>query len=398
MNKKITRRALICAALTLFAGDGLAGRRDRDRGIGGTGAPGVRSDPNEEDRGIGGTGVVGSIRGFGSIIVNDMRIGYSLLTRVQIDGRHATPADLRIGQVVQTVATSDGADLMTDRIVVTSEVVGPIQGMAQGRLKVLGQNVATGLVDVRGLRKGQWVAVSGLRDLNGVIHASHIQHRDDSLAQVAGPVTIKNGVAQIGGLPLVNLNLGLEGRRVLAQVGRLDGKPAVISVTPDPERAAMPNARHLSIETYAVHSGGQVRMGSGLTAAAPGPWTPSAPTRTVVAVTVNPDGRMTATSQRSAAEPNATAPTDSGPQQTGASSNSHGNNSHGNNSLAIMSPGATRPGRRMRRRSARTAPRRAPARAPRPTSGTQRARPRRTTPAIPGAEATTGTAGRRRRP
>ncbi|MCW2283687.1 hypothetical protein M2323_001881 [Rhodoblastus acidophilus] len=317
MTTSLSRRALFSAALTLLAGEALGGRRDRDRGIGGTGAPGARPDP-DEDRGIGGTGVVGTIRKFGSIVVNDMRIGYSLLTRVEIDGRPATPAELRIGQVVQTVANSDGAGFETDRIIVTSEVVGPIEHAAPGRLIVLGQTVATHFVEAAHLRKGQWIAVSGLRDLGGVIHASHIQNRDTTLAQVAGPVRVKKGVARIGGLALVNLDPSLEGCRVLARVGRLDGKPAVVSVTPDPEGAALPNVRRLCLESYVARSGDQLRMGSGLVAAARGA-AGSASGRAVIMVTIGPNGGMTATAQRPIAEPDTTPPSAGGPQQRGAS-------------------------------------------------------------------------------
>jgi len=328
MNKTISRRALISAALTLVVGDAFAGRRDRDRGIGGTGAPGAVIEPTNGDRGIGGTGVIGTIRKFGSIIVNDMRIAYPASVDVEIDGRSATAADLRIGQVVQTVARTDGDGLVTRRIVVTSEVVGPIEGMANGRLIVLGQQVATDFVEARNLRKGQWIAVSGLRDLNGVVHASHIQRRDDSLAQVAGPVKVKKGVARIGGLSLVNLNPALAGRRVLASVGRIDGKPAVIAVTPDPERVALPKVRQFSIETYVARRGGELCMGSGLTAAAPSQSLSTAQTRAVLAVTVAPDGGLTATTQRPVADPETTTPTDGAPRQGGASKPAHQDAGH----------------------------------------------------------------------
>lgn len=318
MNHPISRRILISAVFILFGGDALARRRNRDRGIGGTGFPSFTIESDNGDRGIGGTGVIGTISRFGSIIVNDMRIAYPAGASVEIDGRATTSADLRIGQVVHAVAATDGAGFVTDRILVTSEVVGPIESLAQGRLVVLGQSVATGFVDAKGLRKGQWVAVSGLRDLDGVIAASHIQRRDDSLAQVAGPVRIRNGVARIGGLPLVNLDPALAGRRVLAQVGRLNGKPAAISVTPDFELASMRNVRHLSIETYVRRKGGELRMGSGLAvpASSQGAFS-NAATRAIIAVTVNPDGGMTATTQRSAADPQTYPSTDGPPKSSG---------------------------------------------------------------------------------
>ena len=313
MNHPISRRILISAMFALFGADALARRRDRDRGIGGTGFP-MFVEP-EGDRGIGGTGVIGTIRRFGSIIVNDMRIAYPAGAAVEIDGRATSSAELRIGQVVHTVAATDGAGFVTDRILVTSEVVGPIERLAHGRLVVLGQSVTLDFVDASGLRKGQWIAVSGLRELDGVIAASYVQRRDDLLAQVAGPVRVKNGVARIGGLPLVNLDPALAGRRVLATVGRLDGRPAAISVTPDPELASMGNVRRFSIETYVRRKGGELRMGNGLAVVASSqtPFSP-APARAFVAVTVNADGGLTAAAQSPAAKPQTTTPLDSAPK------------------------------------------------------------------------------------
>ncbi|TXN24582.1 hypothetical protein [Methylobacterium sp. WL9] len=49
-----------------------------------------QADPS--DRGIGGTGVIGTIRRFGSIVVNDLRIGYPHDVAVRIDGAPARAA------------------------------------------------------------------------------------------------------------------------------------------------------------------------------------------------------------------------------------------------------------------------------------------------------------------
>ena len=87
----------------------------RDHGIGGTGM--MRTDEprdgslGEGDRGIGGTGVIGTIRRFGSIIVNDLRITYPQDVPVRIDGRPAALSDLRIGHVVRVVALETGGIL-----------------------------------------------------------------------------------------------------------------------------------------------------------------------------------------------------------------------------------------------------------------------------------------------
>ena len=117
------RRQLLALLATTALGTMLrrAGAGPLDQGIGGTGAP---PPPEESDPGIGGTGVIGTIRKFGSIIVNDLRIAYPPDVAVLIDGRPALPAELKIGQVVRVDAAGRTGALSTRTINVASEVVG----------------------------------------------------------------------------------------------------------------------------------------------------------------------------------------------------------------------------------------------------------------------------------
>ena len=157
-----------------------------DRGIGGTG---VAPPQDLEDRGIGGTGVVGTIRRFGSIVVNGLRIGYAPDVRVTIDGRRATPADLRLGHVVRAIALADDDRLSTRAIAVMSEVIGKVEGDGADGLTVLGQSVDTRALAPGGRwRIGRRVAVSGLRRPDGVIVASLIEPARGRLDRVAGPL------------------------------------------------------------------------------------------------------------------------------------------------------------------------------------------------------------------
>jgi hypothetical protein len=162
-------------------------------------------------------------------------------------------------------------------------------------------------------KMGQWIAVSGLRRLDGAIVASHVQQRDDSLARVSGPVTLSaDGALKIGGLTLVNLDASLAGRRVLTDVGRVDGAPAAANTIVNPELAGMPGVRRLSIESYVARTGAEARFGSGLTAgtspAEKGAAVSMTQSRAIVAITVNADGSLTATGQKSAGEPEPSAP------------------------------------------------------------------------------------------
>ncbi|MFC6738756.1 hypothetical protein [Methylobacterium tardum] len=145
-NRRFVLR-LLAGAAALRPGAVRPQEAPRDQGIGGTGM--MRTDEprngslGEGDRGIGGTGVIGTIRRFGSIIVNGLRIAYPPGVEVRIDGEVGTAADLKIGHVVHVVARPDGGGLATRRIDVTSEVVGRVESVSPGRMIVLGQRVST---------------------------------------------------------------------------------------------------------------------------------------------------------------------------------------------------------------------------------------------------------------
>jgi hypothetical protein len=321
INTRLTRRALLSSTFAAaFFKPADAGQRSRDRGIGGTG---VIIENSPEDRGIGGTGVIGTIRQFGSIIVNGMRIAYPSDAEVEIDGRAASPADLRLGQVALTVADQTVTGFATNRIIIASEVVGPIEAVGKGSITVLGQTVSTQYVGAKGWQMGQWIAISGLRDFDGTIVASHAQFRDDSIARVAGPVTIDaSGAARIGGLTLANLDPSLAGQRVLAEIGRIDGAPAALKTIVNPEFAALPNVQRYSIEAYVAQAGNQTHFGSGLpaitqsapggaaqnAATSPAANSTTAPSRAIVTVTATPDGGLNAVSQKPAPAPDPTQP------------------------------------------------------------------------------------------
>ena len=66
---------------------------------------------SDGDRGIGGTGVIGTIKKFGSIYVNDLRISYPESAEVRIDGRPASLRDLKLGQVVRVDARGADSDV-----------------------------------------------------------------------------------------------------------------------------------------------------------------------------------------------------------------------------------------------------------------------------------------------
>ena len=290
------RRLLLLAATAL--GSALSGRiaaAPGDQGIGGTGFS-VRPADEEGDRGIGGTGVIGTIRRFGSIVVNDLRIAYPKDATVRVDGRPATTADLKLGQVVRVAAARDAAGALSTRVIdVASEVVGPVERVERGGLVVLGQTVST--AELRGAetwKARDHIAVSGLRRPDGTVVASLIERRDGSLTKVAGPLTqAADGSLRIGGLKLTGVSGTLIGQRAVVEGQAAAGSLAATRSTG--EAALLPaGVRTLSVEAYVERRGSDLRLGSGLAVAPPAETDLPAgrPVRAVLTGTLDADGRL----------------------------------------------------------------------------------------------------------
>ena len=295
-NRRLVLRLLTGAVALPVAAR--AQEAPRDQGIGGTGLR--RSDEpragglGEGDRGIGGTGVIGTIRRFGSIIVNDLRIAYPADVAVLIDGDPAKASDLKIGQVVHVVARPEAGGLATRRIDVTSEVVGRVDSAAPGRLVVLGQTVSTA-----GLpgdwKPGSRVAVSGLRRPDGVIVASLIEVRDTGPERVAGPVRRgPDGGLRIGGLRLAGADALPQGKRALV-TGEISGGTLQVTNAANIGLPFPPGLKRVSIEAYIGRAGTGLDLGSGYFASGRGD--ASVPRRGSVRAVLNaalsPDGALT---------------------------------------------------------------------------------------------------------
>ncbi|MGY2052565.1 DUF5666 domain-containing protein [Methylobacterium sp. JK268] len=299
----LSRRALLrlfsgASALVLARPAGAAGDRVLDQGIGGTGIrPG--GDEEEGDRGIGGTGVIGTIRAFGSIVVNDLRIAYPPDVPVTLDGRPAAARDLKLGQVVRVVARAGEGGLSTPAIAVTHEVVGPVTALGRGRITVLGQTVATGgIAEGRAWRRGERVAVSGLRRPDGSIAASRIDPAGGELDLVAGPVRRgAGGTPRIGALPLPGLDPGLVGRRAVVE-GEAAGSRLAVAQARDADRPFGSEVGRVSIEAYVAPGGGRLRLGSGLAVAGHAPALPRAGGLAVIDAAVEPGGGLRVESLR----------------------------------------------------------------------------------------------------
>lgn len=263
MIGRISRRRVlsllagVAGAATVSAG--AEEPKPSDRGIGGTG---ITSEP---DAGAGGRiGFIGTIRRFGSIYVNDVRISYPSDVAVWINGEKRSASALAIGQVARTIARREGKDrLVTDRIDVLSEVIGPVSGIDKHAVVVLGQRILLGDT----IAPPEWVvgtrlAVFGIRTASGEIVATHVAPAGKWPDQIVGTPRMQGWTLRIGDLPLYGIAEQYQGWRVIVR-GAASGrgfKVARVSLDAPFEGR---DVNRISLETYVEHSGDTFRTGAG---------------------------------------------------------------------------------------------------------------------------------------
>lgn len=277
-----------------------------ERGIGGTGAPTVRA----AERGIGGTGspstgVVGTITGFASICVNGLEIAYDPTGEVEIDGQMHPMHDLRIGQVVTAQATTDhGPDGLTaERLSVRHAVSGPIEAVVTpGQLFVVAaQRVQLGprSPGAEALTVGDWIAVSGLRDLRQTINATRLDRRAAGGIVLTGRLQIGPDGARIAATRLTGpVPPSLHGQTVTVTGAYRDGTLRVATLQPALPPVSLGTAGTVVIETYVQAEGDHLVLGDGqpVAAAASLGALPAAPGLAVMVLAQSADGALTALS------------------------------------------------------------------------------------------------------
>jgi hypothetical protein len=313
---KATRRVVGLVLALWGACVPLAGTPAADRGIGGTGAP--AAGPEISDRGIGGTGIVGVITGFGSVIIDGREIAYTPSTPLTVDGESDTQAALRVGQLAAIVA-SDDHGLHAVSIAVRHEVSGPVTSVSAGdgpggrMLVVAGQRVAigAGTDGLQTVHPGDWIAVSGLRQPDGVIAASRIDQRTPGTVLVRGPAMPNAGGWQIGDLSVrpPNGTSVAPGESITARGTIVNGTLSVTTASPDvlssdPAAFFGSHVERMVIESYVSAADGHVRLGRGLLATtAPGITVPAGAHRAIVELERGADGGFIATHLRGAGRP-----------------------------------------------------------------------------------------------
>jgi hypothetical protein len=160
-------------------------------GIGGTGM----TCNNQVIGGIGGTGIIGTITGFGSIIVNGIHIEYTNDQEVESILGSTTGSDLQIGQVVAVSASVQGDEIVADRIVMQTALAGEVQhiDVEAGEVTIANRTVTISdqwadRIDLQSLQVGDTVVVSGQRDAGGLF-ASRIDVNANVEASQSGYVT-----------------------------------------------------------------------------------------------------------------------------------------------------------------------------------------------------------------
>jgi Domain of unknown function (DUF5666) len=172
----------------------------------------AKADPKNGD-GIGGTGIRGTITGFGSILVNGLKLDFDHKTIVVSDGKPVSLEALRVGQLVQGVAHTTDGKLSLATLEIQHAVSGPVGVIdyASETLTVLGQKVRVNLAGesaaiaaFKTLQTGDIVSVSGLRQADGTIVASRVDqtYHDDRVivrgtASAATPTEVRVGDIEI---------------------------------------------------------------------------------------------------------------------------------------------------------------------------------------------------------
>jgi len=146
----------------------LAADENEDYGIGGTGL--VAQNIVRE-----GIGVIGEITGFGSIFVNGIEVENDASTIISVNGRKVLKHKFEIGEVVEILTRDERALTRADLINIRHEVIGPVSEIDRNKKQftILNQNILVKDLPAN-IEVGNFLAISGFRDGDGQIHATHI--------------------------------------------------------------------------------------------------------------------------------------------------------------------------------------------------------------------------------
>jgi len=162
---------------TGHSGVGGTGKRN---GVGGTGHSGVGGTGQiARTSGVGGTGIIGEVTGFGSIFVNGIEVEFAKDSKIYSDNKISNSSEAlkpSIGDIVEILAHRVGDETLAKKINIRHEVVGPVESIniKRRRFTIIGQTISLNNPKLHLPELGQMIAVSGLRDSRGVIHATRL--------------------------------------------------------------------------------------------------------------------------------------------------------------------------------------------------------------------------------
>ncbi len=220
----------IAAQACLQPGSGIGGTGAQQGGIGGTGMPaagGTGGTGDQADFGVGGTGIVGTITGFASVCIGELEVHFDSSTPVSMNGRSSSLNRLALGQVVAMEAGAGAKGLTARSIAILNALEGPVTRTEPNRgvFEVMGQPVRLApAVDVSRITAGSSVRVSGLRDVQGVVHATRVEPAADLRAASAIGLLHRDGaVANLDGLSVAGVGARAAGSELLVR-GKWDGR------------------------------------------------------------------------------------------------------------------------------------------------------------------------------
>ncbi len=150
-------------------GMGGTGYQDNKSGLGGTGQIADAS-------GVGGTGIIGEVTGFGSIFVNGFEIEIVKDSEIRTDNKVNKTIKPEIGDIVEILAHRVGDETQAKKMNIRHEVVGPVESVNMNRrsFTIIGQSIKLNNPELRLPKLGEMIAVSGMRDQRGIIHATRV--------------------------------------------------------------------------------------------------------------------------------------------------------------------------------------------------------------------------------
>ena len=270
---------LLTAACSQLGGPDRIAQGDPGGGIGGTGSA---AQPARQ------VGVLGTVRGFGSVLVNGVRVEAAGDLKVSSPFGPRQVSALAEGHVVEIRARARGTRLDAQGMAQLVALAGPVSSVSTDRRQLSVMGVAVELADdaplavdggLAGLGRGDRVVVSGLWR-NGDVVASRVDPLDGQLstdrggiggAVVSGVIRSSDDGPRVGPLPVARASGGdLPVDRFAVLTGRYRDGRFVASRVETGHPVLPPTLDRLSVEAYAGQVHGRPALHGFGHAVAPG--------------------------------------------------------------------------------------------------------------------------------